>query len=101
MERRGFLKALVAGVAVAGVVKATPVESAPVAPTMTATELSIRHVQERDVWMGRHYDYIVSPAQKKALDALRGQYPVLKPQRYDAAPPLTRREIERMRKVFA
>lgn len=101
MERRGFLKALAGALAVAGVVKATPVESAPVAPVQTATALSIQHAHECDVWMGRHYDYIVSPAQKKALDALRGQYPVLKPQRYDAAPPLTRRDIDRMRKVFA
>lgn len=101
MERRGFLKTLAAALAVVGVAKATPVESVPVAPVPTMTELSIRHAHERDVWVGRHFDYIVSPEQKRALDALRGQYPVLKPQRYDAAPPLTRRDIDRMRTIFS
>lgn len=97
MERRGFLKTLTAALVTAGVVKATSVVSAPVAavdPMRTATGMSIMAD-----YASRH-DIIVSPAQKKALDALRGQYPQLKPVTYDAAPPLTRRDIERLEERY-
>lgn len=98
MERRGFLKTLTAALAAVGVVKATPVESAPVAPfdpMKTATGRSIMADNGFVDYTGK-YDIIVSPAQKKKLDALRGQYPQLKSVTYDAAPPLTRRDIDRL-----
>lgn len=96
MERRGFLKTLAAALAAAGVVKATPVEFASVAPVRTATGMSIMADHAKEVWLGRRHDIICSPAQKKKLDALRGQYPQLKSVTYDAAPPLTRRDIDRL-----
>lgn len=100
MERRGFLKALAGALAVADVVKATPAVSAPVASGTYSAKVTYKRSNEVFVDYTGKYDLIVSPAQKTALDALRGQYPVLKPVRYDLAPPLTHRDIERMRKTL-
>lgn len=97
MERRGFLKALAGALAVAGVVKATPVVSAPVAPAQTMTALSIRHAHEREVWMGRHYDYIVSPKQAEALESLYGKFQSAVEA---SGEPLSYGLIERMEKMY-
>lgn len=101
MERRGFLKTLSAAFAAVGIVKATPVESAPVAPVRTASGMSIMAAHAEEVWLGRRHDIICSPKQKEALDALRGQYPQLKSVTYAAAPPLTRRDIDRIEKMYS
>lgn len=98
MERRGFLKTLSAAFAAVGIVKATPAESAPVESASGAYGFKLAYKRPADAFVdytGKH-DIIVSPAQKKALDALRGQYPQLKSVTYDAAPPLTRRDIDRL-----
>lgn len=101
MERRGFLKTLSAAFAAVGIVKATPVESAPVATARTATGMSIMADHAKEVRLGRRHDIICSPKQKEALDALRGQYPQLKSVTYAAAPPLTRRDIDRIEKMYS
>lgn len=103
MERRGFLKALAGAVAVATVAKATPVEAAPVAfnPLQTATgQMILADNPQMFVDYTGKFDYIVSPEQKKALDALRSQYPVLKSTTRGAHGPLRRRDIDRLKDKF-